>query len=40
MEYQPRLLDQIRSLIRVKHDSIRTEKSYISWIKQLIYLII
>lgn len=36
MEEQPRLLDQVRSLIRVKHYSIRTEKSYTSWIKQFI----
>ncbi len=37
MKDQPRLLDQVRSLIRVKHYSIRTEKSYISWIKQFIH---
>lgn len=37
MEEQPRLLDQVRSLIRVKHYSIRTEKSYVSWIKQFIH---
>ena len=36
MKDQPRLLDQVRSVIRVKHYSIRTEKSYISWIKQFI----
>ena len=36
MKDQPRLLDQVRNLIRVKHYSIRTEKSYISWIKQYI----
>lgn len=36
MKDQPRLLDQVRSVIRVKHYSIRTEKSYSSWIKQFI----
>ena len=37
MEEQPRLLDQVRFFIRVKHYSIRTEKSDISWIKQFIH---
>jgi len=36
MEAKPRLLDQVRAVIRVKHYSIRTEKSYCSWIKQFI----
>lgn len=36
MNDQPRLLDQVKSLIRVKHYSIRTERSYVSWIKQYI----
>jgi hypothetical protein len=36
MKDQPRLLDQVHSVIRVKHYSIRTEKSYSSWIKQFI----
>ncbi|MCW8910863.1 MAG: phage integrase N-terminal SAM-like domain-containing protein [Gammaproteobacteria bacterium] len=36
MSAQPRLLDQVRNVIRLKHYSIRTEKSYISWIKQYI----
>ncbi|MCJ8500303.1 site-specific integrase, partial [Desulfatitalea sp. M08but] len=30
---QPRLLDQVRNVIRCKHYSIRTEQSYIDWIK-------
>lgn len=37
MSTQPRLLDQVRNVMRVKHYSIRTEKSYISWIKQYIH---
>ena len=37
MKDQPRLLDQVRSVIRVKHYSIRTEKSYVSWTKQFIH---
>lgn len=32
----PKLLDQVRSAIRVKHYSYRTEKSYIQWIRQFI----
>lgn len=32
----PRLLDQVREKIRVKHYSIRTEKSYVDWIKRFI----
>ena len=36
MEDQPRLLDLVRTRIRVKHYSIRTEKSYLSWVKQFI----
>lgn len=31
-----RLLDQVRLVIRRKHYSIRTEKSYVSWIKRYI----
>ena len=30
----PRLLDQVRNVIRLKHYSIRTEKSYVEWIKR------
>ena len=32
-----KLLDQVRDVIRVKHYSIRTEKSYVDWIKRFIY---
>ena len=33
----PKLLDQVRSLIRTRHYSIRTEEAYIYWIRQYIY---
>jgi hypothetical protein len=33
-EVRPRLLDQVRDVIRLKHYSIRTEQSYIHWIKR------
>lgn len=37
MERQPKkLLDQVRDAIRLKHYSIRTEHSYVSWIKRYI----
>lgn len=36
MDGKPRLLDQMRERIRVKHYSIRTEKVYCEWLKQFI----
>ena len=33
---QPRLLDQVRDALRVRHYSIRTEEAYIQWIKRYI----
>jgi len=33
----PKLLDQVRARIRVKHYSIRTEDQYVQWIKRYIY---
>lgn len=33
---QPRLLDQVRSAIRIRQYSPRTEKSYVAWIKRFI----
>ena len=33
----PKLLDQVAAKMRVKHYSIRTEKSYIDWIKRYIW---
>jgi integron integrase len=32
----PRLLDQVRNKIRVKHYSLRTEQAYLDWIKRFI----
>lgn len=36
MTHQPRLLDQVRNLIRTRHYSIRTEDTYTGWIKRFI----
>ena len=33
----PKLLDQVRSAIRIRHYSIRTEEAYIQWIKRYIF---
>jgi integron integrase len=33
---EPRLLDQIRDVIRVKHYSIRTEQAYLHWAKRYV----
>lgn len=32
----PKLLDQVRDKIRIKHYSIRTEQAYVDWIKRFI----
>jgi len=32
----PKLLNEVRDTIRVKHDSIRTETQYVHWIKRFI----
>ncbi len=34
---KPRLLDQVRSRMRLKHLSSRTEEAYINWIKRFIF---
>lgn len=34
---QPRLLDQVREVLRVHHYSIRTEQNYIQWIRRYIF---
>jgi len=36
-EQSPKLLEQFRSVLRVKHYSLKTEQSYINWIKDYIY---
>ena len=33
---QPRLLDQVREVIRMRHYSIRTEQAYVQWIRRFI----
>jgi site-specific recombinase XerD len=33
---KPKLLDHVREAIRVKHYSLRTEKTYLDWIKRFI----
>lgn len=32
----PRLLDQVREVIRIRHYSIRTEQAYLQWIRRFI----
>lgn len=32
----PRLLDQVREVIRLRHYSIRTEQAYVQWIRRFI----
>jgi len=32
----PRLLDQVRGLLRARHYSIRTEKAYVAWIRRFV----
>jgi integrase len=33
----PRLLDQVREVIRIRHYSIRTEQAYVQWIRRFIH---
>jgi Phage integrase, N-terminal SAM-like domain len=33
----PKLLEQVVARLRVKHYSLRTEKSYVDWIKRYIW---
>ena len=33
----PKLLDRVRNVIRLKHYSLRTEQSYVHWVKRFIY---
>ncbi len=37
MSQHPGLLEVVRNKIRVKHYSIRTEKTYIQWIKSYLH---
>jgi integron integrase len=36
MTVKPRLLDQLRDKLRLKHYSIRTERAYVNWVRQFI----
>ena len=36
-EHPPRLLDQVRNVLRLHHYSIHTERSYLDWIKRYIH---
>ena len=37
-EYRkPKLLDQMKNVMRIKHYSLKTEKSYIQWVRRFIY---
>jgi hypothetical protein len=33
---KPRLLDQVRARLRLKHYSLRTERAYVDWIRRFI----
>ncbi|WP_197253242.1 phage integrase N-terminal SAM-like domain-containing protein, partial [Paenibacillus dendritiformis] len=33
---EPRLLDQVRGRLRLKHYSLRTEQAYVAWIRRFI----
>ena len=34
---KPKLLDQMKNVMRIKHYSLQTEKSYIQWVRRYIY---
>jgi hypothetical protein len=36
MSSKPRLLDQLRDAIRVRHYSRSTEKAYVGWVRQYV----
>lgn len=35
-EQPPRLLDEVRRVLRVKHYSLRTEKVYVDWVRRFV----
>lgn len=37
MAEKPRLLDQVRNVIQTRHYSVRTEETYVNWIRKFIY---
>lgn len=38
MQTKSKLLDQVRTVVRLKHMSFRTEEAYVSWIRRFILL--
>jgi len=34
---KPKLLDQLRHTMRLKHYSLKTEKSYVNWVRRFIF---
>ena len=36
MSQAPKLLDQVRELLRIKHYALRTEHAYVNWIRRYI----
>ena len=36
MSQKPKLLDQVRETLRIKHYALRTEQAYVNWIKRFI----
>jgi site-specific recombinase XerD len=36
MSQPPKLLDQVREALRLKHYALRTEQAYVNWIKRFI----
>ena len=36
MPQRPKLINEVRKKIRLKHDSIRTEEAYVNWIRRYI----
>jgi hypothetical protein len=35
MSQPPKLLDQVRELLRIKHYALRTEEAYVDWTRNL-----
>ncbi|MBN1192682.1 MAG: phage integrase N-terminal SAM-like domain-containing protein [Coriobacteriia bacterium] len=37
MDRPPRLLDQMRDALRARHNSLRTERAYLLWVRRFVY---
>ncbi len=37
MSPPPKLLDQVREALRIKHYALRAEQAYVSWIKRFVF---